>query len=60
AELRGCPLRIVAGRGGAAEGGGEAGERAGGDEHKLPVDDAAGRATALLAELDAAAAGADA
>ncbi|HEV7563695.1 MAG TPA: proline--tRNA ligase [Solirubrobacterales bacterium] len=54
AELLGCPLRLVAGRRGLAEGIVEASERAGGAEHKLPVDDAATRAQALLADSVAA------
>ncbi|HEY2333933.1 MAG TPA: proline--tRNA ligase [Solirubrobacterales bacterium] len=48
AELLGCPLRIVVGRRGLAEGVVEAGERATGAEHKLPVGEAAARARALL------------
>ncbi len=52
AELLGCPLRIVAGRRGLAEGVVEASERASGAEHKLPVEDAAERALALLAGVD--------
>ncbi len=48
AELLGCPLRIVAGRRGLAEGVVEAAERASGDEHKLPLEDAAARALSLL------------
>jgi prolyl-tRNA synthetase len=52
AELLGCPLRIVAGRRGLAEGVVEATERASGTEHKLPVEDAAARALALLQGLD--------
>ncbi len=48
AELLGCPLRIVAGRRGLAEGVVEASERAGGDEHKLPLEDAAAQALSLL------------
>ncbi|MDX6626070.1 MAG: prolyl-tRNA synthetase [Solirubrobacterales bacterium] len=54
AELLGCPLRLVAGRRGLAEGIVEASERASGAEHKLPIDDAATRAQALLADLVAA------
>jgi prolyl-tRNA synthetase len=50
AELLGCPLRIVAGRRGLAEGVVEATERASGDEHKLPLEDAAAQALALLDE----------
>jgi prolyl-tRNA synthetase len=53
AELLGCPLRIVAGRRGLAEGVVEASERASGAEHKLPVEEAAERALALLQGLDA-------
>jgi prolyl-tRNA synthetase len=48
AELLGCPLRIVAGRRGLAEGVVEASERASGAEHKLPLEDAATRALSLL------------
>jgi len=48
AELLGCPLRIVAGRRGLAEGVVEASERATGAEHKLPLEDAAARALSLL------------
>ncbi len=52
AELLGCPLRIVVGRRGLAEGVVEASERAGGAEHKLPLEDAAERALGLLQGLD--------
>jgi prolyl-tRNA synthetase len=48
AELIGCPLRVVAGRRGLAEGVVEATERANDAEHKLPVEDAAAKALALL------------
>jgi prolyl-tRNA synthetase len=48
AELLGCPLRIVVGRRGLAEGMVEANERASGAEHKLPVGEAAAQAGALL------------
>jgi len=48
AELIGCPLRIVAGRRGLAEGVVEATERANGAEHKLPLEDAAAQALSLL------------
>jgi prolyl-tRNA synthetase len=51
AELLGCPLRIVVGRRGLAEGVVEASERANGTEHKLPVADAAERGLALLEGL---------
>jgi prolyl-tRNA synthetase len=52
AELLGCPLRIVAGRRGLAEGVVEASERASGVEHKLPVEEAATLAQGLLQGLD--------
>jgi prolyl-tRNA synthetase len=48
AELLGCPLRIVVGRRGFAEGVVEASERASGAQHKLPVGEAAAQAQALL------------
>ena len=53
AELLGCPLRLVAGRRGLAEGVVEAAERASGEEHKLPVEEAAARAEDLLGGLGA-------
>jgi prolyl-tRNA synthetase len=52
AELLGCPLRIVVGRRGLAEGVVEASERAGGAEHKLPVEEAAAKAQVLLQGID--------
>jgi prolyl-tRNA synthetase len=52
AELLGCPLRIVVGRRGLAEGVVEASERGSGVEHKLPVGEAAARARALLQPSD--------
>ncbi len=52
AELLGCPLRIVVGRRGLADGVVEANERASGAEHKLPVEEAAARAHQLLQGLD--------
>jgi prolyl-tRNA synthetase len=52
AELLGCPLRIVVGRRGLANGIVEASERASGAEHELPVEEAATRALALLQGLD--------
>jgi len=52
AELLGCPLRLVVGRRGLAEGIVEATERASGTEHRLPVGDAAERAVELLRALD--------
>jgi prolyl-tRNA synthetase len=54
AELLGCPLRIVAGRRGLAEGVVEASERATGAEHRLPLEDAAAQALALLGGTGAA------
>jgi len=50
AELLGCPLRVVVGRRGLAEGVVEATVRAGGEEAKLPVEGAAEQALALLEE----------
>jgi len=52
AELLGCPLRLVVGRRGLAEGIVEATERATGEEHRLPVEDAAEQASELLRALD--------
>ncbi|HEV7399628.1 MAG TPA: proline--tRNA ligase [Solirubrobacterales bacterium] len=52
AELLGCPLRIVVGRRGLAEGVVEASERGSGAEHKLPVGEAAALAQALLQPSD--------
>ncbi len=52
AELLGCPLRIVAGRRGLANGVVEASERASGAEHELPVEEAAARALAILQGSD--------
>ncbi len=52
ADLLGCPLRVVVGRRGLAEGMVEAVERGGGAVHNLPVEDAAERALALLQGLD--------
>jgi prolyl-tRNA synthetase len=51
AELLGCPLRVVAGRRGLAEGVVEAQERASGADHKLPIEDAAAQALSLLQGL---------
>jgi prolyl-tRNA synthetase len=51
AELIGCPLRVVVGRRGLANGVVEASERASGTEHELPVDEAAERAVALLGDV---------
>jgi prolyl-tRNA synthetase len=47
AELLGCPLRLVVGRRGLAEGAVEAELRASGEQHKLPVGEAAARALEL-------------
>jgi prolyl-tRNA synthetase len=52
AELIGCPLRIVAGRRGLANGIVEASERASGTEHELPVEEAAARASTILQGID--------
>jgi prolyl-tRNA synthetase len=52
AELIGCPLRIVVGRRGLAEGVVEASERGSGAEHKLPVEEATAQAQALLRGSD--------
>jgi prolyl-tRNA synthetase len=52
AELLGCPLRIVVGRRGLADGVVEASERGSGAEHKLPVGEAAEQANALLQGTD--------
>jgi prolyl-tRNA synthetase len=51
AELLGCPLRVVVGRRGLADGIVEAQERATGADHKLPVDGAAAGALAILQGL---------
>ena len=48
AELLGCPVRLVVGRRGLAEGVVEATARADGAEQKLPLEDAAERTLALL------------
>jgi prolyl-tRNA synthetase len=53
AELLGCPLRIVVGRRGLAEGVVEASERRSGTEHKLPVGEAAEQVRSLLEGIDA-------
>src|SRR5260221_12040153 len=53
AELLGCPLRVVVGRRGLAKGVVEAGARATGGEHELPVGEAGGRMLALLQGGDA-------
>jgi prolyl-tRNA synthetase len=51
AELLGCPLRVVAGRRGLAEGLVEAQERSSGADHKLPIENAAAQALSLLQGL---------
>ena len=53
AELLGCPLRIVVGRRGLANGVVEASERGSGAAHELPVEEAATRALNLLQGIDA-------
>jgi prolyl-tRNA synthetase len=50
ADLLGCPLRVVVGRRGLAKGVVEAVEREGGAVHEPPVEEAAERLLALLAE----------
>jgi prolyl-tRNA synthetase len=51
AELLGCPLRLVVGRRGLAEGVIEASERASGEEQQLPLEEAAARTAELVAAL---------
>jgi prolyl-tRNA synthetase len=48
AELLGCPVRLVVGRRGLAEGVVEVSERDGGAEHRLPVGEAAALAVDLI------------
>lgn len=52
AELLGCPLRLVAGRRGLAEGVVESSVRASGAEDKLPLAEAAARAGEILGGLE--------
>ena len=52
AELLGCPMRLVAGRRGLAEGMIEAQVRRSGEERKLPVAEAAAEARAMLESLE--------
>ncbi len=52
AELLGCPMRLVAGRRGLAEGMIEAQVRRSGEERKLPVADAAAQAREMLESLE--------
>ncbi len=52
AELLGCPLRLVVGRRGLADGIVEATERASGTEHRLPVAEAAAQARELFETID--------
>jgi len=52
AELLGCPLRIVVGRRGLADGIVEAQERGSGADHRLPVAEAAQQALGLLQGRD--------
>jgi prolyl-tRNA synthetase len=49
AELLGCPLRLVVGRRGLADGVIEAQVRRGGEDHRLAVDDAVAQAREILA-----------
>ena len=52
AELIGCPLRLVVGRKGLADGIVEAQERRSGDDHRLPADSAANAARELLERIE--------
>jgi prolyl-tRNA synthetase len=52
AELLGCPLRLVAGRRGLAEGNIEAQVRRSGEEHKLALEEAAAKAREMLESLE--------
>ena len=52
AELLGCPMRLVVGRRGLAEGMIEAQVRRSGEERKLPVAEAAAEARAMLESLE--------
>jgi len=52
AELLGCPLRLVVGKRGLAEGVAEAQVRADGSEERLPLGKATAGAAAMLAELE--------
>ncbi|MFN8217151.1 MAG: proline--tRNA ligase [Solirubrobacterales bacterium] len=54
AELLGCPLRLVAGRRGLADGVVESSERGSGAEDRLPLAEAAVRAGQILAGLETA------
>ena len=52
AELVGCPLRLVVGRKGLADGVVEAQERRSGEDHRLPADGAAQAARDLLERIE--------
>lgn len=52
AELIGCPLRVVVGRRGLADGIYEASERRSGDEHRIPVEGGAAEITRIAGSLD--------
>ena len=52
AELLGCPLRLVVGKRGLAEGAIEAQARRSGEAERLPVEEAAKRAVELLDGID--------
>ena len=52
AELLGCPLRLVVGRRGLADGIVEAQERASGAERRLPVAEAAAKAAEILESIE--------
>lgn len=51
AELLGCPLRVVVGRRGLADGIYEASQRRSGEEHRIPVEGGAGAIAGLYASL---------
>ncbi len=51
AELLGCPLRVVVGRRGLADGIFEGSERRSGEEHRIPVEGAADEIAGILASL---------
>ena len=51
AELIGCPLRVVVGRRGLADGIYEGSERRSGEEHRIPVDGGAAAIANLVAKL---------
>ena len=52
AELLGCPLRLTVGKRGLADGIAESQVRGDGREEGIPLEQASGRAAAILAELE--------